>query len=200
MKYVLALIATIFLFGFVNVPVAHADTSMEINTTGNLTDAQKADLAAQAQKMAAQNASQPPDAIPTPTAAEHVKQWVDIGTEIGTGLAASAKSLGIAANDFVNTPVGKWTAAIIVWHFLGNTAVHIVFGFLWLITLVPLWIILYRRISATVTITELDPKLANGKKRVKTRVPQKLTDGQSVAYSIFGILILLVGLIVTFTF
>lgn len=199
MKYVLALVASIFLLGSAHFAYAQQNDSVEIQTTGTLTAAQKADLAAQAQKLAAQNASQPADA-PSPTTAEHVKEWVSIGTEIGSGLAATAKELGVAANDFANTPVGKLTAAIIVWHFIGDSAVHIVFGMLWLITLVPVWIVLYRRISATVTITDFDPKESGGKKRVKSRMPKQLTEGQAIAFVIFGIAILLIGVVATFTF
>ena len=196
MKYIFAFIASLFL---ISSPALTFATETVLNTQGSLSDEQKTALAAEAAKMVADNAAK--TNIPAPSPAEHVKQWVDIGAEIGSGLASTAKELGIAANEFVNTPVGKLTAGIIVWHFLGSSLIHLVFGFLWFVITVPAWICLYRRISSRVTRTEYEAgKGPDGIKKLYQREPIKLSQLQSFAYIVFGVGIVLVGLIATFTF
>src|SRR4051812_40589099 len=105
-----------------------------IDVPGELTDQQKAELQLEATKKIVDN---PPGVI-SASAPEKVKEWVDIGTAIGSGLASSAKELGIAANEFANTPVGKFTVFMIAWHFIGQDFVSIAFGFAWLITAIPI--------------------------------------------------------------
>lgn len=193
MKYVLALLASIFLIS----PILTFANDTVIPTLGSLNDEQKAALAAQAAKMVADNAS----GVNNVSSAKQVKEWVDIGTAIGSGLASTAKELGIAANDFVKTPVGKLTAAIIVWHFMGGSIVHIAFGTTWLLVVGSLWVFLYRRASVRVTKTEYEAgKSPNGIKRVTVRDAVKLTDGQNGTFIVGSLIIVVVGIITIATF
>lgn len=80
--------------------------SFTVQVEGKLTDEQRAAVALVAQ----QKAAEPVSAAPT---VSKVKEWVDIGGAIGAGLASSAKELGIAANTFAQTPVGKFTVVMI---------------------------------------------------------------------------------------
>lgn len=195
MKYILALILSLTF-----VAPIFAESQTTITTAGKLSEEQQATLAAQAAKMVADNATNASGVV-SPSTAQNVKQWVDVGTAIGAGLASTARELGIAANDFVKTPVGKLTAGIIIWHFMGSSLVHIVFGLLWLIALIPVWIVLYRRISATVSVTTYDDgKGPCGIKRQVIREPHKLTEGQSFGFVIFGIAILVIGVSTLLTF
>ena len=192
MKYILALIASLFLVG----PVL-AESSTQITTTQSLTDAQKAELASQAAKMVADNASAPTDV----RAAAHVKEWVDIGTAIGSGLASSAKELGVASNDFIKTPVGKLTATVIIWHFLGSTVVHLVAGTLWLTIVGSVWYFLYRRTAFRLVNTEYETgKGPNGTKRIIVREPIRLTEGQNGTFIVGSLIIAAIGVITIATF
>ena len=191
MKYVLALIASLLFIG----PVLADETTL--HTQGSLTKEQESTLAAQAAKMVADNASGANDV----SNAKKVKEWVDIGTEIGAGIASTARELGVAANDFVKTPVGKMTAAIIVWHFLGSSIIHIMFGMTWLLVVGSIWYSLYRRTGFKVTTTDYEAgKGPNGTKRVVTRVPEDLSDGQNATFILGSLIIVAVGIISIATF
>ena len=200
------IIPSIFLGMLLATSFVHADET--INVDGKLTAEQKAALALEAAKLvtANKNADAGPIAPPT-TTVDTVKKWADIGTAIGGSLAASAKELGVAANDFAQSPVGKVTMAIIVWHFIGAQLVHIVFGALWFITMIPLWIYFYRRDSSKKTITYYEPgKGPDGAKKVVVRAPTPFSNdndyrnGMGACYIISLILIVLIGLFATFSF
>lgn len=103
----------------------------------SLTPSQQAsilkDIADTAEKTAA---SQGPIAIAQKTdeSIEAAKKWVGIGTAIGSGLASTAKELGMVANDFVKTPVGTLAAGILIWKFIGKDILQIFGGLtVWII-------------------------------------------------------------------
>lgn len=64
-----------------------------------------------------------------PSTAEKVNEWVAVGQGIGEGLVAMAERLGIAANEFATTPLGKIAIALLVWNYMGDTILHIFIGF-----------------------------------------------------------------------
>lgn len=65
---------------------------------------------------------------------DNVERWVKIGSNIGQGLAGAAKEMGVAVNDFANTPVGRMTTYLIVWHIVGGTLMHFIGGLLvWIV-------------------------------------------------------------------
>jgi hypothetical protein len=174
-KILLSLMFALSAVGFVQLSIA--DDSVEIHTKADLSEAQKADLAAQAAKMASENASLKSTATSVPAKVEVVKQWVDIGQAIGSGLAASAKELGIAANEFAQTPVGRFTVFLIAWHFIGSTLVHISFALLWLFLCTGIFVWIYRRASIEKTITYYDKGAGpNGATKVVVRTPKSLSE------------------------
>ncbi len=78
------------------------------------------------------------------TAAEGVNQStgnvVDTASKIltfsdqfGASLAATAKSLGIAVNEFARSPVGMLAAGLIIWHIMGGMIIHVVGGMIILV-------------------------------------------------------------------
>jgi hypothetical protein len=65
-----------------------------------------------------------------------VEEWAEFGERFGKVIATVAKELGIAANDFVKTPVGKLTAIAIIWKTFGKDWWSIVGGtFGWMFTM-----------------------------------------------------------------
>lgn len=54
-----------------------------------------------------------------------VDKWVNVGERIGKMVGGAAREVGVAANEFVKTDVGRMTAALIIWNYLGSDLVHI---------------------------------------------------------------------------
>lgn len=111
MKNLIAVVMCMFAF-----PAFAAINNIDTN---GLTEAQKAQLVQQAEQMK--------NATPLDTA-NKVDQWVNIGEKIGKMLGGAAKEVGIAVNEFVQTPVGKMTAVLIVWNYMGSMIVHVLSG------------------------------------------------------------------------
>ena len=108
---------------------------------------------------------------------EKVDQWVNIGSNIGKGLAGAAKELGVQINEFSDTKVGQLTVFLIVWHIMGNMIVHFVGGILvWIIGFFSIWFI-----------------------RKYIAMPSMGEDGR-VGLSISTLVVVVAGIIVMFTF
>lgn len=118
MKQVLLAFALLF-------TLSTASAAVQINTDG-LTESQKADLVKQAEAMKAQ-------ALPGSTIADNTEKWLNIGERFGKMIGSAAREVGVAANEFLNTPVGKLTAAVIVYQYVGGSLIHIGAGVLILI-------------------------------------------------------------------
>ncbi len=123
MKYILLVVTMLF------VTLAHAVDYRDLNKIGfdKLSDADKIAI----MKTVTEKRDAATGTIPTTP--DQIEQWVQLGANVGKGLAGAAKELGVAANEFVNTPVGKLTAFLIVWHFVGAMAIHIAGGLMVLI-------------------------------------------------------------------
>ena len=73
---------------------------------------------------------------------EKVNQWIEIGSNIGKGLAGAAKELGVEVNTFVATPMGQLTIWLIVWHIMGATLIHFFGAFIfWIVGFIGIWFI-----------------------------------------------------------
>lgn len=103
---------------FLTMLVTPAFSAVVVDTSG-LSEAQKAALVQQIETI---NGS--PDAI-----VEKVDKWVNAGERIGKMLGGAAKELGIAVNDFMNTPAGVLTVTLIIYQYIGNDLIHLVLGF-----------------------------------------------------------------------
>lgn len=106
---------------------AFAISSHDMDVAGfdKLSATQKAEMIAQIEQKTKD--------LPTVAAAEtadKVEKWVNIGSQIGKGLAGAAKELGVAANDFAKTPVGILATWLIIYHFIGNAFIHVIGGLL----------------------------------------------------------------------
>jgi len=132
-----------------------AISTRDLDSAGwqNLSESQKADvLKAVADTSDKTKKADPPAVAPpvTPTVAEAVNvvaknpsaatEWASVGVGVAQGLAAAAKELGVAVNDFAKTTVGQWTLWMIVWHIFGKVIIHIIgalivlavgMGFVW---------------------------------------------------------------------
>jgi hypothetical protein len=118
---------------------AYADIS------SGLTEIQKAELALQAAKMKE-------NAIPTSkkvmdasdAALDVSKKWAGVGKELAVGIVATAKELGVAANEFAATPLGKLTTVMLVWNYMGKDILGIIMSLTLLFIGLPLIWYVYR--------------------------------------------------------
>lgn len=72
-------------------------------------------------------------------------KWVGIGHEIGTALNESLSAVTSQANNFAQTPVGKMTAALVIYKVLGKDFMGYVVGLCIALIGVPVWIWSYRK-------------------------------------------------------
>lgn len=73
------------------------------------------------------------------------RDWVDIGNALGEGLAATAQKMGIVANDFASSPLGKLAIVLILWNYMGESIVMILSGFTILIGGTTVWLYQVRK-------------------------------------------------------
>ena len=181
MKYLI----TILLFAFSSI-VYSAPKAVYLD---DLTEEQRAQIMLQVAKMK-KSATNDIDT-------EKISKWVTLGKEMGTGLAASAKELGMTANELAKTPVGMFIMFLIGWSYFGSELVSIIFSVLWLLFTIPTWIYLYKRYFILESI-EYYSMPQNGKKKVKTfKTKNKDNDGVHFLYFITLLLIIVIG-VVTF--
>lgn len=125
MKYIILILALVF-----SAPVFAQEsqtTSQELTAElAKMTDAEKAEA------LKAIRAKESP-------AAASAREWVAIGNGLGEGLAATAQKLGVVANDFAKSPVGKMAMLLIIWNYMGNDIAGIVCSIMWLSIMLSFW-------------------------------------------------------------
>lgn len=124
------------LLALVTMPVFAA---VQVDTSG-LTDAQKATLVQQAEQMKAE--VQSPEGV-----AETVDKWVNVGERFGKMMGGAAKEVGMAANDFLQTPVGMLTAGLIIFNYVGGPIIHVTLGLLIFFTGIVILLYFQRKAS-----------------------------------------------------
>lgn len=91
-----------------------------------LTNEQKAELMSKAVSMQ-QEVRKAPVNI-SQTVRTEASAWADLGTNMGRAAVATARELGMAANEFVNTPLGKLTMGIVIFKVMGMELAGLVIG------------------------------------------------------------------------
>ena len=110
---------------------------------------------------------------------EKVNQWIEIGSNIGKGLAGAAKELGVEVNNFAATPMGQLTIWLIVWHIMGTTLMHFFGAFIvWIVGFIGIWFIRNKILNKD----------------------ESLSDDAETFMSIMVIAVVVAGIIVMFTF
>ena len=161
------------LFLMLSMPVMADRIIIDVN--GKLTDQQKAELnlAAQQKSLDAQKTTLTPET----KIDDIMNTGAKIGAAVASGMVTAAKEVGSTVNEFAQTPVGKMTALVVIWHYIGQDLAHMVFGFLWLITLTPIWIWMYRSRFFVKTVTYYETgKGPNGEKKMVVKTPVSHSD------------------------
>ncbi len=107
-----------------------AFAEVNVNIEG-LTEAQKAQLVLQAEQMK-KEAQKPQQSfgekITEVANPQKVSEWVDLGKNMGLAIAAVAKELGVATDEFLKSNTGKIAITLIAWKVIGKDVLHIVGG------------------------------------------------------------------------
>lgn len=59
---------------------------------------------------------------------DEVQAWTDLGQNIGRATVGAAKEVGMAANEFAQTPLGIITTSIVVYKMIGEDILSLIFG------------------------------------------------------------------------
>lgn len=102
--------------------------------------------------------------INTSVNVDNAQKWVNLGSSIGKGLAASSKELGIAVNDFSKSDVGKWTMFLIIFKIIGANIIHFIGGLIFLIVGVTVTTMLFNR-KYPWSYTYLDGKIESKQRK-----------------------------------
>ena len=130
---------------------AATEAKLSVNTVADAGfDKLSADQQAQIVQTIAAAQSKETDVI------DSVDKWVNVGERIGKMVGGAAREVGIAANEFVQTDVGKMTAAMIIWNYMGadvvDVFVHVVGGTMFILVGLT-WIFIIMRRSQDTKIT-----------------------------------------------
>lgn len=59
---------------------------------------------------------------------EEAEAWTDLGAKIGSAMIGAAKQIGVAANDFSTTDLGKIVTFIVVYKLIGESLIGVIVG------------------------------------------------------------------------
>lgn len=132
-----------------------------------------------------------------------VDKWVNVGERIGKMVGGAAREVGIAANEFVQTDVGKMTAAMIVWNYMGSDVVdifvHVVGGMMFIVIgLSTVFFIMRRSRDTVVTYSDTKTNLL-GNPVVEKVERDALSGDQQFSFTAAAGLVLALGSIMMLT-
>jgi uncharacterized membrane protein (Fun14 family) len=163
----------------------------QISTEG-LTPEQVKALNEQVSKLKAQ-----PENI-SATVRQEAEAWGELGANMGRAMVSAAREVGVAANEFSQTTLGKITVAIIVYKIVGQDILQIMSGITLLMICLTLAAVAWRaKIGATNIEYEHIPYLKG--MWVRRRVVRvTYSDEARVVKTIFSIAMILIGLVFGF--
>lgn len=106
--------------------------AQDIQSQG-LTEIQRAELQRQAAQMREQNG------VPQPSTAAKTKEWIEVGSAVGEGLASAAERAGVVVNDFAKTPVGQLTMWLIIYKVAGGDIIQLGIGLIFGLVTFTMW-------------------------------------------------------------
>ena len=161
-----------------------------------LSGAEKAEVI----KMVADKAASKDASVPAALTEDKVEKWVKIGSNIGQGLAGAAKEVGVAVNDFSQTPVGQLTMLLIVWHMIGAQLIHVFGGIMiWIVGIAIIRHMVARAYPSKITYSK-EVKNVFGNYAVEKVEPMAIDDSNAAGWLFAYGIVLIAGLIAIFTF
>lgn len=95
----------------------------QIVSTEGLTPEQQAAVVAQIQEMKRQQGVSLSENV-----RKEAEAWGELGANMGRAIVGAASEVGVAANEFATTPLGKVTVALVVYKFIGQELLGIIVG------------------------------------------------------------------------
>lgn len=194
MKKILMIAASFLLMS-----LGHA-AQMDVNDEKyKLNDEQKTQVIAMLDDMNKQAAAKNPKAPNTSEVVrEEAAKWGELGTNMGRAAVGAAKEIGMAANEFVSTPLGKVTMGIVIYKVIGKDIIKFIMGFSILVFFFTTghYFLRMKRYSGTVEYATVPTFF---KLRTKQVVVKGQTNEQwAAAYTAMGIISILLGCAIGF--
>lgn len=174
-------------------------SSSDLNSAGfsKLSEAEKAELIKQVADKAATKDSFGRD---REVSTDKVEKWVQIGTNIGQGLAGAAKEVGVAVNDFSKTPVGQLTMVLIVWHMIGAQLLHVFGGIMiWIIGFAAIRFFFNKVYQDRITYSTTQKNIF-GNFAITSVEKTSMRDDEGFGWLVCSAFVLIAGLIAIFTY
>lgn len=172
-------------------------TTDQLEGFSKLTEQQKADIAKQVADAASVKITDTSvgTVLQDP---EKLEKWVKFGASIGQGIGGAAKEIGMATNEFVNTPVGKLAVGLIVWKVMGHEVTHIVGAGIFALVWISIWLYLFRRLCVIKSTTYT--AVANSFRRTKTTEHFEAGEAEDCRAWMLGLLVVLTGVTIVMAF
>ena len=130
---------------------------------------------------------------------DKIDRWSQVGANLGKGLAATAKELGVAVNEFAASPIGKVATALIIWHIMGASIMHVVGAILvWILGLVAIRYIMERSCPAKITY-DVEKKNIFGNHPMLSKVRADISSEMVAVLLISHVVVLGTGIFIMFT-
>ena len=151
------IILSILVALFVAWPVMAQTTASNVTSIdiSKLTPEQKAQMLTYAAQL--ENAKQTPVDM-SEKARTEISKWSELGVGMGKAAVSAAKELGVAANEFVETPLGKITMGIVVYKVMGKEIIKMMVASSVFVIFLALTLVLLFRKKGDVKI-EYHPRL-----------------------------------------
>lgn len=166
-----------------------------------LTTAQQAEIVKNVTDKVSENTkSDVVSAVTSSVTPENVDKWVTVGQNIGKMFGGAAKEVGVAVNEFVKTPVGQLTMALIIWNYMGNVLVHIIGAVIILIFgSSAIWFIQRRNFPLSVMY---DPEKLDrlGRRVIVKKSRPAMEGGEAFGYMVAYVVVMGATLITLFTY
>ena len=130
-------IVMVMLFTLATTSMAGTISAGDLDLAG-LTQAQMAELAASAAAMKTTGS--------TASTIDSLSEYAEFGKAFGSAISQTASELGVVTNEFIVTPAGKISVALIVWKVAGDSIAGFLIGIMWYVVLLPIWWSLFKRL------------------------------------------------------
>lgn len=152
----------------------------------------------QAAQLMKSQGSAPVETAKTVSAAvrEEASAWGEMGANMGRALVAASREVGVAANEFATTPLGRLTVAIVAYKLIGEDILGVLVGSSMLLVILAFDIYLLRSrtlFAEKVEYTHTPVLWGAFNRRVVVRVD--IEEGAWVARTILGLLVTVAGTI-----
>lgn len=160
-------------------------TSDDLGSFDKLTPTQKADVVARMAQFTSANGT-----TSIPASPEQMKEWVDLGSSIGKGMASIVAELGISIDKFMATSAGKIAMGLLIWKVAGEDIVGVLFAVVWFTTMVPIWIYFFRRMGMGMKIEYPENDKGKPVKTVTYDTELVSTDMNATFFIVMGAIVL----------